>query len=176
MPRSRIPAPLAFEGEYVIVIYIYIIYVHSIRYHKDGNLPDVVEQTIAKKPLAAAAFSACIWYFQEALIDKHVMSNAKFSTSVAGHESETVQLDASAIENLEIFQNSQGGRKGTLFQVLDHCASPYGRRLLRKWVSRPLARCEAIKRRQVWLVFFFSVLAWLGLAWLGFDWLAPSLQ
>ena len=41
-------------------------------------------------------------------------------------------LDAKALDNLEVFENSSDkGCKGTLFSVVDLCASPFGKRALR---------------------------------------------
>eukprot|EP00897_Mesotaenium_endlicherianum_P000406 jgi/Mesen1/10366/ME000080S09758 len=58
-------------------------------------------------------------------------------------------LDSAALEGLEILENSaDGAPTGTLLAQLDHCATPFGKRLLRTWLVRPLRRPEAIVERQ----------------------------
>jgi DNA mismatch repair ATPase MutS len=37
----------------------------------------------------------------------------------------------------------------TLLSTLDHCVTPFGRRLLREWLARPLLLKESIKQRQM---------------------------
>ena len=50
-------------------------------------------------------------------------------------------LPASSLRNLEILQNaSDGGVRGSLLWVLDRTRTPFGRRTLRRWLTRPLLR------------------------------------
>lgn len=37
--------------------------------------------------------------------------------------------------------------KGSLFDILDQTVTPYGRRLLKKWISNPLTDIKEINRR-----------------------------
>lgn len=57
-------------------------------------------------------------------------------------------LDGAALENLEVLSNSAGGSVGSLAGLLDHTTSPWGRRRLRGWLARPLARVADICARQ----------------------------
>jgi DNA mismatch repair protein MutS len=58
-------------------------------------------------------------------------------------------LDASTQKNLEIIRNAQnGGRKNTLFSVLDAAVTPMGSRMIKKWLQRPLVQKQAILQRQ----------------------------
>ncbi|KAK0539481.1 Mismatch repair protein msh3 [Tilletia horrida] len=60
----------------------------------------------------------------------------------------TMLLTANTIHNLEIFQNSTDGRrKGSLIWLLDRCKTMMGRRLLRRWVARPLTDLTALQAR-----------------------------
>uniref|UniRef100_A0A7N8WWD7 DNA mismatch repair protein MSH3 n=1 Tax=Mastacembelus armatus TaxID=205130 RepID=A0A7N8WWD7_9TELE len=43
---------------------------------------------------------------------------------------------------------TDGGVKGSLLWVLDHTRTPFGRRLMRKWVSQPLTDPQSISERQ----------------------------
>ncbi len=47
-------------------------------------------------------------------------------------------LDAVTLRNLELVQNLKGGTEHTLLNLLDHCVTPMGTRLLRRWLTRPL--------------------------------------
>lgn len=58
-------------------------------------------------------------------------------------------IDAASLRHLEITQNVRdGGRKGTLLDVLDKTKTAMGARLLRKWLEAPLVRIDRILQRQ----------------------------
>lgn len=58
-------------------------------------------------------------------------------------------MDAASLQHLEVTHNVRdGGRKGTLLEVLDHTATAMGGRLLRKWLEAPLLRIPDIVQRQ----------------------------
>ncbi|KAL3677727.1 hypothetical protein R1sor_020683 [Riccia sorocarpa] len=70
-----------------------------------------------------------------------------------GHSGQGVEpymlMDAAALENLEVLENNRdGGVAGTLLGHLDSCVTPYGRRLLRQWLVRPLIRVDTVVKRQ----------------------------
>ena len=48
---------------------------------------------------------------------------------------------------LQILANDEGGLEGTLLEHLDNCETAFGKRLLRHWVSVPLANSDAINAR-----------------------------
>ncbi|BBN02356.1 DNA mismatch repair protein MSH6 [Marchantia polymorpha subsp. ruderalis] len=78
------------------------------------------------------------------------LSPIKRSEGIAGSDLEPYLLmDATALENLEIIENNRdGGTRGTLLGHLDYCVTPYGRRLLKQWLVRPLMRVDSIVKRQ----------------------------
>ena len=58
-------------------------------------------------------------------------------------------LDASSLRNLEITRNLRdGGKKGTLLDVLDFTKTAMGGRLLKKWLEAPLWQSHSILYRQ----------------------------
>ncbi|WP_302359691.1 DNA mismatch repair protein MutS [uncultured Megasphaera sp.] len=58
-------------------------------------------------------------------------------------------IDAASLRHLEVTQNVRdGGRRGTLLDVLDKTNTAMGGRLLRKWLEAPLIRIVDITRRQ----------------------------
>jgi len=57
-------------------------------------------------------------------------------------------LDATTVNNLEIFRNLRDGRRhGSLLGVLDRTVTPAGGRLLREWLKRPLRDPAGIDER-----------------------------
>ncbi|XP_058842608.1 DNA mismatch repair protein Msh3-like [Acipenser ruthenus] len=65
------------------------------------------------------------------------------------NEAECMVLSATTMKNLEILQNQTNCReKGSLLWVLNHTQTPFGRRLMRKWVTQPLISAREIQTRQ----------------------------
>ncbi|MDQ1265949.1 MAG: mismatch repair protein MutS, partial [Bacteroidota bacterium] len=66
----------------------------------------------------------------------------------AYNPSEFMTLDYATRRNLEItFTYQEGSREGSLISILDKTISPMGGRLFKKWISSPLIKLDAIKRR-----------------------------
>lgn len=61
--------------------------------------------------------------------------------------SDYMQLDEAAAETLDLI-NSPGGKKGSLWGMLDVCKTPMGSRMLKNWLLNPLLDPEKIKQRQ----------------------------
>ncbi|MDP8099835.1 DNA mismatch repair protein MutS [Pasteurella atlantica] len=62
--------------------------------------------------------------------------------------SDTILLDAATRRNLELTQNLAGGTDNTLAHVLDHCVTPMGSRLLKRWIHQPIRDVAKLKSRQ----------------------------
>lgn len=63
-------------------------------------------------------------------------------------ETRYLWLDDVAKKNLELFENLGSGKKeGSLLQVLDHCQTAMGSRMLRQWIDRPLRSKKEITHR-----------------------------
>ncbi|KAF8963823.1 Mismatch repair protein msh3, partial [Entomortierella lignicola] len=57
-------------------------------------------------------------------------------------------LNGNTISNLEIYRNqTDWTTRGSLFAILDHTQTGFGRRLLRKWVGKPLVDKKALQER-----------------------------
>uniref|UniRef100_A0A3Q2Z0B7 DNA mismatch repair protein MSH3 n=1 Tax=Hippocampus comes TaxID=109280 RepID=A0A3Q2Z0B7_HIPCM len=77
-----------------------------------------------------------IQYLQEFNLDRVLRSESSFQRLTG--ESQGMILSAATLRNLEILNNqTDGGVRGSLLWVLDHTHTPFGRRLMRKWVTRP---------------------------------------
>src|SRR5690625_806209 len=60
-----------------------------------------------------------------------------------------VILDSLTRKNLELTKTLNGEEAPTLFSVIDHCQTPMGARLLRRWVHHPLRKNKPIVNRQM---------------------------
>lgn len=49
---------------------------------------------------------------------------------------------------VQVLENADGGTEGSLISALDHCATVMGKRRLRAWLCRPMARIAGIVARQ----------------------------
>ncbi|XP_054630713.1 DNA mismatch repair protein Msh3 isoform X2 [Dunckerocampus dactyliophorus] len=88
-----------------------------------------------------------IQYLQEFNLERVLRSESSFQRLTC--ESEGMILSAATLKNLEILNNqTDGSVRGSLLWVLDHTRSPFGRRLMRKWVTRPLINARSILERQ----------------------------
>jgi len=59
-----------------------------------------------------------------------------------------MELDAAAIRTLELVESVEGGRKHTLWGVLDSTCTPMGSRKLKHWILRPSTELREIEQRQ----------------------------
>ena len=49
---------------------------------------------------------------------------------------------------MQVLENADGGTEGSLMAALDQCATVMGKRRLRAWLCRPMARIANIVARQ----------------------------
>ena len=65
----------------------------------------------------------------------------------AERASDYVLMDQATRRNLELTRTISGEDAPTLFSLLDHCGTPMGSRLLRRWLHHPLRHVIQIQRR-----------------------------
>lgn len=66
----------------------------------------------------------------------------------AERASQFVLMDPATRRNLELTQTLSGDDAPTLFSMLDHCGTPMGSRLLRRWLHHPLRSNAEVLDRQ----------------------------
>ncbi|XP_045796894.1 DNA mismatch repair protein MSH6 [Trifolium pratense] len=127
---------------------------------QDGELdclPDVLLELVKTGHDSRSALSAlggALYYLKQAFLDEQLLRFAQFEllpcSVFSGLASKPYMvLDAVALENLEIFENSRNGESsGTLYAQLNQCVTAFGKRLLKSWLARPLCHVESIKERQ----------------------------
>ena len=77
---------------------------------------------------------------------KHIL--AHLQTAVYNQEDETLYMDYSTRQNLELtVPLHENGKAVTLWSFLDTCKSAMGSRQLRKWIERPLVNAQQIEKR-----------------------------
>lgn len=92
-------------------------------------------------PLSIAAAGAILHYVRET----QRSSLSHFDGIRFYQQQESLILDPSTLRNLELLQPAFGGPRGsTLLEVLDHCVTSLGARLLKNWILRP-----SIERREI---------------------------
>ncbi|HRR08861.1 MAG TPA: DNA mismatch repair protein MutS [Rhodothermales bacterium] len=99
---------------------------------------------IENMPLGVIAAGVVLHYLSETQKGKlpHIRRLIRFSNE------DYISLDPQTKRNLELVASMQdGGRDGSLIQILDHTQTPPGGRLLRKWLVRPLRNIENIGKR-----------------------------
>lgn len=120
-------------------------------------LPEVLSDLMTKGNVgsyALSALGATLFYLKKAFLDESLIRFAKFEPlPCSGFSDLTTKpymiLDAAALENLEVFENSvNGDSKGTLYEQLNRCVTAFGKRLLKSWLSRPLYHIDSIRERQ----------------------------
>lgn len=58
-----------------------------------------------------------------------------------------MELPATAIRHLEIFETNKGEPRGSLFHAINRCRTSSGARLLKQWLQFPLSHPDAIETR-----------------------------
>jgi len=78
-------------------------------------------------------------------------------TSIKAERSgQYVLMDPATRRNLEITETISGQDSPTLFSLLDHCATPMGSRLLKRWLHHPLRDSQAVRERQATVTTFLT--------------------
>ncbi|CAG8607559.1 5563_t:CDS:10, partial [Paraglomus occultum] len=92
-----------------------------------------------------SCLASLISYLQKFSLD-HVFRLTKYFTHFSARNQ--LLLNGNTISNLEIYNNQTDLReKGSLLWVLDHTRTPFGKRLLRKWIGRPLIDIGQLNER-----------------------------
>ncbi len=94
---------------------------------------------------AGIAAAACLYLY--AMETQRAALN-HLQAPVVEHLEQTVAMDCSTRRNLELDLNLAGGEDNTLFSVLDTTTTAMGRRLLRRWLHRPLRDHLVLTERQ----------------------------
>ncbi|KAH9330915.1 hypothetical protein KI387_003023, partial [Taxus chinensis] len=103
-------------------------------------------ESITHKELVSSALGGLVLHLHRMKLDADLLQNGV----VCPYDvySGSLRLDGQTLSNLEIFNNNADrSDKGTLFKHLDHCATSFGKRLLRRWICHPLRSVRKINYR-----------------------------
>ncbi|KOS22048.1 DNA mismatch repair protein msh6 [Escovopsis weberi] len=109
--------------------------------------PEVLQEN-KDKDLIMSATGGLISYLTFLKLEKPLLSQGNFETYSPIQKNGVLVLDGQSLINLEIFSNTvNGGTEGTLFHLLNKCVTPFGKRLMRKWIAHPLCNIQRINER-----------------------------
>ncbi|XP_042304508.1 DNA mismatch repair protein Msh3 isoform X3 [Sceloporus undulatus] len=92
------------------------------------------------------SLAAVIVYLKEFNLERILYNPSNFKMLSGGPECMT--LNGITLKNLEILQNQTDMKtRGSLFWILDHTKTSFGRRKLKKWVTQPLLKSSEINSR-----------------------------
>ncbi|RAL05952.1 mismatch repair ATPase MSH6 [Aspergillus ibericus CBS 121593] len=100
------------------------------------------------KELVMSAFGALVQYLRILKIERDLITIGNFTAYDPIKKATSLVLDGQTLINMEIFANSfDGGSEGTLFQLLNRCITPFGKRMFKQWVCHPLVDANKINAR-----------------------------
>ncbi|ONM54914.1 mismatch binding protein Mus3 [Zea mays] len=118
-------------------------------------LPNLLRELIGAgdKTYALSALGGSLFYLRQTLLDEKILPCAEFEPLACSGFINNIRkhmiLDTAALENLELLENTRtGGLSGTLYAQLNHCVTGFGKRLLKRWIAKPLYDRREILRRQ----------------------------
>ncbi|DAA75855.1 TPA_exp: Uncharacterized protein A8136_1226 [Trichophyton benhamiae CBS 112371] len=105
-------------------------------------------QDARDKDLVMSAFGALLQYLEMLKIGRDLITIGNFTWYDPIKKASSLVLDGQTLINLEIFANTyDGSSEGTLFQLLNRCVTPFGKRLFKQWVCHPLMDIKKINAR-----------------------------
>ena len=109
--------------------------------------PKVLEEA-KEKDLLMSALGALIQYLRTLKIEEEIITIGNFTWYDPIRNASSLVLDGQTLINLEVFANTfDGGADGTLFQLLNRCITPFGKRMFKQWVCHPLMDTKKINAR-----------------------------
>ena len=112
------------------------------------KFPDAIEK-LKEDAILISALGALTHYLTQLKLDQELISLGNFHLYDPVSQGNTLILDGATLQNLEVFQTNVAGQEdeGSLFELLDHCVTPFGRRMFKKWVCYPLRSISEIEGR-----------------------------
>lgn len=114
-----------------------------------SNFPKVLLDAKDNHPVAFNAFGGLLYYLRTLKLDTSIMSLGNIHEYKISKKGSThMLLDGITLNNLEILNNNfDGGDKGTLLKLINRAITPFGKRMLKKWVLHPLMKVDEINAR-----------------------------
>nr|XP_032809165.1 DNA mismatch repair protein Msh3 isoform X3 [Petromyzon marinus] len=110
--------------------------------HDEQKLSHVLAM---EKPIIAC-LAVLIHYLTEFGLERVLYLSSNFQKF--SMESECLHINGITQKNMELFQNQTNGKvKGSLLWAMDRTCTPFGRRMFRNWLGRPLISISDINAR-----------------------------
>ena len=101
--------------------------------------------------LTLQAMNLCLTYLKQILLDRTVFLMGNFELyDIVCEKAFNLFMDSQALYNLELLEcsyQSKVFKKYTLFDYMDKTKSPFGKRMLEKWIISPLKDIQSINER-----------------------------
>ncbi|KAK3732903.1 hypothetical protein QZH41_012683, partial [Actinostola sp. cb2023] len=112
----------------------------------DDSSENTLLQRINNLPQnAQICYAVLTRYLKDFKLDRVLRLSSNFVRF--SNKRQCMKLDGCTVKNLELFKNEQGSEQCTLFWVLNHTSTNFGKRLLKKWISQPLKDSQEIESR-----------------------------
>ncbi len=98
---------------------------------------------LESRPAAVSAAGALVHYLR----DTQKVDLAHVRSVGYRERTDCLLIDPQTFKHLEVVEGAEGGRDGSLLEVLDRTQTAMGARLLRGWLFRPLVTLERIQDR-----------------------------
>ncbi|KAJ2466759.1 DNA mismatch repair protein msh6, partial [Coemansia sp. RSA 2322] len=138
-----------------------------------GEWPQALQHAAAHDPLALAAVGGLLSYLRTLKLDRDLASLGNFAAYAPMQRSTALVLDGPTLANLDLFTvsaegaanpvaaaaargNSTARVEGTLFALVNHARTAFGRRLLSRWLCHPLRHAATINARLDAVEFFMA--------------------
>ncbi|CAO1633762.1 unnamed protein product [Sympodiomycopsis kandeliae] len=110
----------------------------------DSQVGQAMAAVMKLPHLAIIALATCLQHLQTFNLTSMFKLTSSFTSFQARSE---MLLSTGTLYNLELFTTTEGTHKGSLLWLLDKCKTVFGKRTLRKWVSRPLTDVARLRER-----------------------------
>ncbi|KAI0183090.1 muts domain V-domain-containing protein [Xylaria flabelliformis] len=121
-------------------------YSHKLKENEGNDQASALLDKVLKLPEAVTiCLSSMINHLKEYGLE-HIFDLTKYFQSFSARQH--MLVNGTTLESLEVYRNqTDHTEKGSLFWALDKTLTRFGRRLLRKWVGRPLLDKERLEER-----------------------------
>ena len=108
------------------------------------EVADLGHIDLGDSPLAMEAAGLAADY----LAAMHIVDSIDFKEIEIMRPEGNMIIDQTTLRNLELTHTLSGEKEGSLLGAIDKCRTSMGRRMLKQWILRPLAKKHSIEERQ----------------------------
>lgn len=112
----------------------------------EGASGDALAYVLTLPTLVQCALAYLVQYLRDFGLTSAFSERSNYRSF---HDRTSMMLGARTIRDLELFANTTDQREhGSLCWLLDRCRTPMGKRMLRRWIRRPLVSVAQLQERQ----------------------------